>query len=106
MLTATGRSRRSARQLLFCADGRSEERRVGKECRSRWWPDHSKKNGAMSKLFGCAQKAASGGIQGDALATDNNIVGIGDSGFKSSIQGSTVPFFFFFKQKTAYEITR
>src|SRR5689334_14459649 len=21
-------------------DGRSEERRVGKECRSRWWPDH------------------------------------------------------------------
>src|SRR5687767_15803733 len=24
--------------------GRSEERRVGKECRSRWSPDHSKKN--------------------------------------------------------------
>src|SRR5689334_24977872 len=23
---------------------RSEERRVGKECRSRWWPYHSKKN--------------------------------------------------------------
>src|SRR5712672_3927581 len=23
--------------------GRSEERRVGKECRSRWWPYHSKK---------------------------------------------------------------
>src|SRR5437016_12917946 len=22
---------------------RSEERRVGKECRSRWWPDHYKK---------------------------------------------------------------
>src|SRR5688572_33177437 len=22
---------------------RSEERRVGKECRSRWWPSHSKK---------------------------------------------------------------
>src|SRR5436853_3203968 len=22
------------------ADGRSEERRVGKECRSRWWPYH------------------------------------------------------------------
>src|SRR5690348_18262075 len=22
---------------------RSEERRVGKECRSRWWPDHKKK---------------------------------------------------------------
>src|SRR5688572_32970090 len=25
-------------------DFRSEERRVGKECRSRWSPDHSKKN--------------------------------------------------------------
>src|SRR5437016_6811907 len=23
---------------------RSEERRVGKECRSRWWPEHEKKN--------------------------------------------------------------
>src|SRR5690554_8169802 len=23
---------------------RSEERRVGKECRSRWWTDHSKTN--------------------------------------------------------------
>src|SRR5690554_7863996 len=22
------------------AEGRSEERRVGKECRSRWWPNH------------------------------------------------------------------
>src|SRR5262245_7623244 len=29
--------------------------------------------GAMSKLFGGGQKAASGGIQGDVLATDNNI---------------------------------
>src|SRR5438445_2647498 len=25
------------------ANGRSEERRVGKECRCRWWPDHEKK---------------------------------------------------------------
>src|SRR5258708_9814454 len=25
------------------AERRSEERRVGKECRSRWWPDHYKK---------------------------------------------------------------
>src|SRR5436190_19064704 len=25
------------------SDGRSEERRVGKECRSRWWPYHEKK---------------------------------------------------------------
>src|SRR5689334_25126936 len=27
----------------FVKDWRSEERRVGKECRSRWWPDHQKK---------------------------------------------------------------
>src|SRR5439155_2804538 len=25
------------------AKERSEERRVGKECRSRWWPDHQEK---------------------------------------------------------------
>src|SRR5437879_9240658 len=44
--------------------------------------------GAMSKLFGGGQKAASGGIQGDVLATDNNTVGMGDAGMKSAIQGS------------------
>src|SRR5690349_23909495 len=27
----------------FCGSERSEERRVGKECRSRWSPDHEKK---------------------------------------------------------------
>src|SRR5688500_20113385 len=47
--------------------------------------------GAMSKLFGGGQKAASGGIQGDVLATDNNTVGMGDVGIKSAIQGSNVP---------------
>src|SRR5712692_4556284 len=47
--------------------------------------------GAMSKLFGGGQKAASGGIQGDVFATDNNIVGMGDAGIKSAIQGSNVP---------------
>src|SRR5947208_714606 len=45
--------------------------------------------GAMSKLFGGGQKAASGGIQGDVLATDNNTVGMGDAGIKSAIQGSS-----------------
>src|SRR2546427_11041402 len=45
---------------------------------------------AMSKLFGGGQKAASGGIQGDVLATDNNTVGMGDAGIKSAIQGSNV----------------
>src|SRR5690554_5354239 len=47
--------------------------------------------GAMPKLFGGGQKAASGGIQGDVLATDNNTVGMGDAGIKSAIQGSNVP---------------
>src|SRR5690242_21339631 len=47
--------------------------------------------GAMSKLFGGGQKAASGGIQGDVLATDNNTVGMGDAGIKSAIQGPNVP---------------
>src|SRR5207249_4704326 len=47
--------------------------------------------GAMYKLFGGGQKAASGGIQGDVLATDNNTVGMGDAGIKSAIQGSNVP---------------
>src|SRR2546430_17656432 len=45
----------------------------------------------MSKLFGGGQKAASGGIQGDVLATDKNTVGMGDPGMKSAIQGSNVP---------------
>src|SRR5260370_37054476 len=47
--------------------------------------------GAMSKLFGGGQKAASGGSQCDVLATDNNTVGMGDGGIKSAIQGSNVP---------------
>src|SRR5437762_2342779 len=47
--------------------------------------------GAMSKLFGGGQKAASGGIQGDVLATDNNTVGMVDAGIISAIQGSNVP---------------
>src|SRR6266700_334449 len=36
--------------------------------------------GAMSKLFGGGQKAASGGIQGDVLATDNITVGMAKAG--------------------------
>ena len=47
--------------------------------------------GAMSKLFGGGHKAASGGIPGDVLATDNNTVGMGDAGIKSAIQGSNDP---------------
>src|SRR5437867_1806090 len=47
--------------------------------------------GAMSKLFGGGQIAASGGIQGDVLATYNNTVGMDDAGIKSAILGSNVP---------------
>src|SRR5260370_39701297 len=47
--------------------------------------------GAMSKLFGGGQKAASGGIQGDVLATDNNTGGMGDAGIKSAFHGSNGP---------------
>src|SRR5256886_13993647 len=47
--------------------------------------------GDRSKLFGGGQNAASGGIHGDVLATDNNTVGMGDAGIKSAIQGSNVP---------------
>src|SRR5438093_9743771 len=28
---------------VHTVEHRSEERRVGKECRSRWWPEHQKK---------------------------------------------------------------
>src|SRR5258705_11808665 len=47
--------------------------------------------GVLSKLLGGGQKAASGGIEGDVIATDNNTVGMGDAGIKSAIQGSNVP---------------
>ena len=47
--------------------------------------------GDMTKFFGGGQKAASGVMKGDVLATDNNTVGICDAGIKSAIQGSKVP---------------
>src|SRR5699024_3277327 len=40
--------------------------------------------GAMSKLFGGGQKAASGGIQGDVLATDNSMVVMCHAGVSSA----------------------
>src|SRR5699024_12693835 len=46
---------------------------------------------AMAKLCGGSQRAASGGIQGYVVATDNNTVGMCDAGIKSAIQGSIVP---------------
>src|SRR5260370_36085112 len=44
--------------------------------------------GAMSKLFVGGQKAASGGIPGDVVATANNTVGMGDAGIKSGSRRS------------------
>src|SRR5260221_592293 len=41
--------------------------------------------GTSFKLFGGGKKVASGGIQGDVLATDNNTVGMGYAGIKSAI---------------------
>src|SRR5207237_5087776 len=34
------RSTATIRRTISCSKARSEERRVGKECRSRWWLDH------------------------------------------------------------------
>src|SRR5438128_12311777 len=42
--------------ILVVGYARSEERRVGKECRSRWWPCHGKRNVACNRVrcgFGC-----------------------------------------------------
>src|SRR5207302_825359 len=47
--------------------------------------------GAVFKLVGGGQRAASCVILGVVLATDNSNVGTVAAGFKSSIQGSSVP---------------
>src|SRR5690242_20833313 len=41
---ARARGARHHRRIMDVRTARSEERRVGKECRSRWSADHSKKN--------------------------------------------------------------
>src|SRR5438046_4285926 len=41
---------RLRRQRAFTIKDRSEERRVGKECRSRWWP-YQEKNKTEKKLL-------------------------------------------------------
>src|ERR1039457_7463613 len=42
----------------FAAGRRSEERRVGKECRSRWSPDHLKKTKTMLGRLTASQIAS------------------------------------------------
>src|SRR5436305_13500474 len=44
----------ATRSVIF----RSEERRVGKECRSRWLTDHYKKRKAMLCSFSCVLSTA------------------------------------------------
>src|SRR5262245_66371458 len=38
------------KNVITSCSVRSEERRVGKECRSRWWPCHEKKKGGAGKV--------------------------------------------------------
>src|SRR6266496_5926288 len=45
------RFRRSGSRVARPAGTRSEERRVGKECRCRWWPEHSKKKKGKSVSY-------------------------------------------------------
>src|SRR5947209_3865524 len=47
--------------------------------------------GAMSNLFVGGEKATSGCIEVNMLATDNNTVGMGDACIKSAMQDSNVP---------------
>src|SRR5438067_13487341 len=44
------RKRQFANALSGCRKNRSEERRVGKECRSRWSPYHEKKKNPNKRL--------------------------------------------------------
>src|SRR5690606_39886295 len=38
--------------VAAAAGARSEERRVGKECRARWWPYHQKEEGESTRWHG------------------------------------------------------
>src|SRR5215469_14922938 len=96
-ISRAGRRREAAVGILLASDEadrpcprarsawRSEERRVGKECRSRWSPAHQKRN------LDPPQPAAASGT----VAKRHAIV----RRFMYQV------FFFFFKQKTAYEIS-
>src|SRR6266536_6336951 len=52
---------RRARTLLLAAAPRSEERRVGKECRSLWSADHEKERGEAGRWVG--GYVVSGGVE-------------------------------------------
>src|SRR5688572_31006704 len=59
--------------------------------------------GAMSKLFGGGQKAASGGIQGDVLATDNNLDMRSEERFSRNAETDLVCRLLLEKKKANYE---
>lgn len=47
--------------------------------------------GLLNKAFGGGSSAPQSGVQGNVLATDNNVIGANDAGIKSAIQGSNPP---------------
>ena len=47
--------------------------------------------GLMNKVFGGGKSAPSTGVQGNVLASDNNVIGANDAGIQSAIQGSNPP---------------
>src|SRR5450755_3130000 len=76
---------------------RSEERRVGKECRSRWSPYHAKKTEhtppcRMPPAWPSSAPRLPQAPDGDSPC------------FSSQWSSPPAPGFFFFKQKTAYEM--
>src|SRR5438067_10845074 len=49
--------------LRFRLPSRSEERRVGKECRARWWPYHHDKKGKLGPRGQAHRRRAAQGHQ-------------------------------------------
>src|SRR6516165_2860455 len=85
------------------APRRSEERRVGKECRSRWSPYHKKKKAGASKCAAVSPKLAASVRTAPSLMRQRASTAAGPIAFES-IARAPASRFFFFKQKTAYEI--
>src|SRR6266446_192428 len=82
-------------------DVRSEERRVGKECRTWWSPYHLKKNrGRPANRTSCLADPKR--VETPAAST-TEYKPFPDTGYDRRGRGKVI---FFFKQKTAYEITR
>src|SRR5215813_261420 len=84
-------------------DRRSEERRVGKECRSRWSPYPQKKKLIGQVLSWLTGRARVMGVSTSLCycfwQSDPNI-----SGAVLHVVFSPASYLFFFKQKTAYEL--